>query len=171
MQADQQEDPFDDSNSLFSNSNFLPLTKRDTNKKSQQLVCNSLEKIDEVAYQIVEELTIITPLEVHPSRLCEEVETFYYQRKLPSVMEHELRKRQEREKIDFIMALTSLFRKSFGKISNKYTIVLPNGGIVYFLMEDLEHLPLLILASHSYDFSSALEKEGVKYRNLPKKEY
>lgn len=46
MHTEQQEDPFDDSNSLFSNSNFLPLTKRDTNKKSQQLICNTQEKID-----------------------------------------------------------------------------------------------------------------------------
>lgn len=46
MQPIEQEDPYDDSNSLFSNSNFVPLTKRDTNKKNTQLVFNTQEKID-----------------------------------------------------------------------------------------------------------------------------
>lgn len=75
----------------------MPLIKRETNKKSQQqILCNTQEKIDSIGYQVVEELTIVTPLEVHPNKLCEEVETYNYQRKLPSVMDNELRKRQER---------------------------------------------------------------------------
>lgn len=156
---------------MFSNSNFMPLIKKDTNMKSQQVLSDTQEKIDSIGYQIVEELTIITPLEVHPNKFCEEVDTFNYQRKLPSVMENELTKRQEREKIDFIMALTSLFKKSFTNIKNKFSILLPNGGLIYFFMEDKENWPVLLIASHNYDFSTLLSKEGIQVRELPKKEY
>lgn len=67
------------------------------------------------------------------------------------------------------MALTSLFRKSFGQTSNKFTILLPNGGLVYFFMEEVENSPLLLIASHNSDFSHHLEKEGIKFNQLVKK--
>jgi|JI9StandDraft_1071089.scaffolds.fasta_scaffold86193_3 hypothetical protein len=69
------------------------------------------------------------------------------------------------------MALTSLFRKSFTKITNKFSILLPNGGIIYFFMEDQENWPILVIASHNHDFSTPLTKEGIKVRELPKQEY
>ena len=35
------------------------------------------------------------------------------------------------------MAITSLFKKSFANTLNKFAILLPTGGIVYFFMEDI----------------------------------
>jgi hypothetical protein len=32
------------------------------------------------------------------------------------------------------MAITSLFKKAFSKALNKFAIILPNGGLVYFFM-------------------------------------
>lgn len=72
----------------------MPLAKRQTNtKKLDKGLPNNQDKIDEVAYQIVEEISVITPLEVHPSQLLQDINTFVYQRKLPSVMDNDFSKK------------------------------------------------------------------------------
>ena len=76
---------------------------------------DNLEKIHALNYSIVEELSLVTPLDLHPKMLFSEVATYYYQRKLTSVMEPEAKKR-EREKMGFIGAFASLFRRSLVKI-------------------------------------------------------
>lgn len=51
---------------------MAPLTKRQTtSKKSERVSGNVQEKIDGLGYQVVEELSIITPLEIHPSKFSE----------------------------------------------------------------------------------------------------
>lgn len=67
---------------------MAPLAKRQTtSKKAERTSGNVQEKVDSLGYQIVEELSIITPLEFHPSKFCEGIERFFYQRKVPSVMD------------------------------------------------------------------------------------
>ena len=86
-------------------------------------------------------------------------------------MEQDLKKKQEKEKLDFIMAITSLFKKVFSKALNKFAIILPNGGLVYFFMEDVSDEPKVLIATHTLDFSFLLEKEGIKFRHIKKREY
>lgn len=64
------EEPIEDSNSLFSGSNHIaPLAKRQTVSKREDKGENNLgEKIEELGYQVIEELGIITALDVHPNR-------------------------------------------------------------------------------------------------------
>ena len=48
---------------------------------------NHEEKINEIYYQVVEELSIITPLDIHPKKIYEEVDTYYYVGKLTPISE------------------------------------------------------------------------------------
>jgi hypothetical protein len=38
-------------------------------------------------------------------------------------------------------------------------------------MEKNQHLPKLFIATHNPDFSYSLEKEGIRFKELKKKEY
>lgn len=63
-----------------------------------------------------------------------------------------------KEKADFIQAITSLFRKSLANPRNKFTIVLPSGGIVYFFMEEVLDSPKLFVSTQNSEFAVALQK-------------
>ena len=90
----QIEEAFNDSNSLFSASIIAPLAKRQTTSKIYSKDNFSLqEKIEDIGFQIVDQLSIITPLEVNPKDLCEGISTYKYQRKSPSIMEAEFYKK------------------------------------------------------------------------------
>jgi hypothetical protein len=54
-----------------------------------------------------------------------------------------------KEKADFIQSITSLFRKSLSNPRNKFTIVLPSGGIVYFFMEEVLDSPKLFVSTQN----------------------
>lgn len=115
---------------------MAPLTKRQTtSKKSERTSGNVQEKIDGLGYQVIEELSIITPLEIHPSKFSEGIERFFYQRKVPSVMDAEFNKKEVKEKADFVLALTSLFKKSLLNLHHKFVIILPTGALIYFFTE------------------------------------
>ena len=90
----QIEEAFNDSNSLFSASIIAPLAKRQTTSKIYSKNNFSLqEKIEDIGFQIVDQLSIITPLEVNPKDLCEGISTYKYQRKSPSIMEADFYKK------------------------------------------------------------------------------
>jgi len=48
----------------------------------------------------------------------------------------EFSRKESKEKVDFVLALTSLFKKALSKDTHKFTIYLQNGGIVYYFLED-----------------------------------
>jgi hypothetical protein len=57
------------------------------------------------------------------------------------------------------MTLISLFQKSWGNSNNKFVILLPKGGIIYFFVEEALDLPNLVIStSIMYDFGSELSK-------------
>lgn len=151
------EEPIEDSNSLFSGSNMAPLAKRQTVSKREEKSDNNIDqKIDEIGFQIMSEVGIITALEVHPNKLSECITTFHYQRRLPSSTEPDFHRKDTKERADFIIALTSLFRKSTTATTNKFTILLSN-GIVYFFSDKAEQ-PRLLVASQSNEFGAALQR-------------
>jgi len=75
---------------------------------------------------------------VPPYKLYEQVKTYYFQRKVPALLETTFGRKDEREKADYIMAMTSLFKKSLIDPMHKFTIILPSGGMVYFFFIDQE---------------------------------
>lgn len=168
MQADE----LDDSNSLFSASNVVPLAKRQTAlKRSGNEGQDAVEKVNALGYQIVEEVSVITALGVHPSKLAEGTEKYYYQRKLPSLVESaEFGRREQKETIELVVALTSLFKRALGQNSHKFVAYLPNGGVVYFFTEEQFDNPLVYLCDHNYDFSALLAHEGILFKELRKRE-
>jgi hypothetical protein len=168
----QTDDLADDSNSLFSASNVVPLAKRQTTlKRGGNEAQDAVEKVNSLGYQIVEEVSIITALAVHPNKLAEGTEKYYYQRKLPSLVDNaEFSRREQRETIDFVMALTSLFKKCLTKSSHKFVAYLPNGGVVYFFTEEQFDNPLVYISDHNYEFTALLGNEGIVFKELRKRE-
>lgn len=47
-------------------------------------------------------------------------------------MDAEFNKKEVKEKADFVLALTSLFKKSLLNLHHKFVIVLPTGALIYF---------------------------------------
>jgi hypothetical protein len=161
----------EESNSLFSGSNMMaPLPKRQTtSKKSERSGSNVEEKIEGLGYQVVEEVGIVTPLEVHPNRLSECIDTYHYQRRLPALTESDFNRRDTKERADFIIALTSLFRKATTAPLHKFTLLIPNGVIYYFVEGGSE--PRLLVASTNGEFGIALQREEIKVKEVRGQEF
>jgi hypothetical protein len=62
-------------------SNMAPLAKKQTTVKKPERKENCVEeKLKALEFQVVEEVGVITPLEVHPSKLSDCISTYRYQR-------------------------------------------------------------------------------------------
>ena len=145
--------------------NFAPLPKRQsTAKKPSQSHDIVLEKIDSLGYEIVDEIRIITPLELPTYRLFERVKTYYFQRKVTGLLEPV--RKDEREKADFIMAMTSLFRKSWSDPEHRFTILLPTGGIIYFFVSEDDRKPKVVVSAQAKEVSGWLNMEKVKHSEM-----
>lgn len=62
------------------------------------------------------------------------------------------------------MALTSLFKKSFANVHNKFTIVLPTGGIIYFFMEEMYDFPKVFISTQNNEFTGLLERDDIRFK-------
>ena len=81
-------------------------------------------------------------------------------------MEAEFNKREVKEKADFVLALTSLFKKSLLNLHHKFVMVLPNGSMAYFFTEEVHDQPKLFLGSQHGEFAPLLQREDIKYKEM-----
>lgn len=149
----------EESISLFSGSNMAPLSKKQTTSKKAERGEGLEEKIGSLGFQVVEEVGVVTPLEVHPSRLSDCITTYRYQRHPAALSEPDFKRRDTKERADFILAITSLFRKATSAPHNKFTVLVPN-GLIYLFFEGAQ--PRLLVASQTGEFGQALQREEIK---------
>lgn len=108
---------------------------------------------------------------MHPGKFCEGIERYFYQRKVPSVMDAEFNRKEVKEKADFVLALTSLFKKSLLNLHHKFLIVLPSAAVVYFFTEEVHDQPRLFVGSQHSEFAALLQREDIKYREMKLAEF
>ena len=79
---------------------------------------------------------MITPLDIATYKLFDQVKTYYFQRKVSNILDSHFIRKDEKEKADYIMAMTSLFKKAHLDKEHRFTILLPMGGIVYYFVSE-----------------------------------
>lgn len=150
-------------------SNMAPLPKKQTTTKKPERKENCVEeKLKTLGFQVIEEIGVITPLEVHPSKLSESIITYRYQRHPVSQTDPHNKSKDTKERADFITAITSLFRKATTDPQNKFTLVVPN-GIIYLFFEATQ--PRVLVASQVGEFKQALAREEIKHKVWRGEEY
>jgi hypothetical protein len=136
----------EESISLFSGSNMAPLSKKQTTTKKVEKGDCLEEKIRGLGYQVVEEVGVITPLEIHPGKLSECINAYRYQRHPAVLTEPDFKRKDTKERADFILAITSLFRKATTNQQNKFTLIVPN-SIIYLFFDGTQ--PIVLVASQT----------------------
>lgn len=79
-------------------------------------------------------------------------------------MDAEFNKKEVKEKADFVLALTSLFKKSLLNLHHKFVIILPTGALIYYFTEEVHDQPKLFVGSQHSEFAPLLQREDIKYK-------